>query len=256
MNCAVLENRPLAGGFFYLSLKPDQPFGAITPGQFVMIRCGDGLDPLLRRPMSVADFAPDGSRLGLLIQQKGKGTELLAELQAGAHVDVIGLFGNGFDPPRGRVWMVAGGTGIAPFMGYVQTHRAQAGSLTVFLGARSAESLLMRDVFERAHVALRIATDDGSAGHHGLVTALLEKALANETPPEMILACGPEPMMTAVAALAARRGVPCGVSLEARMACGFGACLGCVTKVKGPELYVTVCQKGPVFDAAQIEFGL
>jgi len=254
MKCAVLDNKPLAGGFFYLSLKPDQRFDAIVPGQFVMIRCGEGLDPLLRRPMSVADFAPDGSQLGLLIQQKGKGTELLAELRPGGHVDVIGPFGNGFEPPPRRVWIVAGGTGVAPFMGYVQTHRAHAANITVFLGARSAELLLMRDAF--SGVTLRTATDDGSGGHHGFVTALLEKSLAGETAPDMILTCGPEPMMKSVAALAARHGVPCRVSLEARMACGFGACLGCVTKVKGPELYVTVCQKGPVFDAAEVEFGL
>jgi len=254
MNCAVLENRTLAPGFFYLSLRPDAPVGLIAPGQFVMIRCSHSTDPLLRRPMSVADSEPDGSRFGLVIQVAGRGTRLLSGLVRGDRVDALGPFGTGFDVSAGgSVWIVAGGTGVAPFMGLVGRSGEAAGRYTIFLGARSASQLLFRDFFDQSAARLHVATEDGSEGHGGLVTELFEEWLDREPAPEAVFSCGPTPMMRALAGVTGRHALKLYVSLENRMACGFGACLGCVTKARREQRYVTVCRKGPVFSATDVE---
>ena len=242
--------------FFSLTLKPQSHLAAITPGQFVMIKCSDSTDPLLRRPMSVANFEPNGSRFDLLIQHAGRGTNLLSNLVVDDHVDVLGPFGNGFELPKGDepIWIVAGGTGAAPFIGMLNANRDLAKRITVFLGARTDELLLYKDFFAESGVRLLTATEDGSDGHTGFVTALLEHELGTtQTRPALIMTCGPTPMMREVKRIAKSAGVECHVSLENRMACGFGACLGCVAKVEGESRYVTVCKKGPVLNAVEVE---
>lgn len=254
MNCIVRKIKLLAEGFHHLSLEPEKPAGAIIPGQFMMIKCSASTDPLLRRPMSVADFTPDGSRFGFVIQEAGRGTRLLASLVPGDSVDVLGPFGSGFVMPDGdgSLWMVAGGTGVAPFIGLVNQLK-ETGNIILFLGARSNRFLLYTDFFQKAGVTVMTATEDGSEGYRGLVTGLLERELEKGASPEAVFTCGPAPMMKAVAAIAIDRRIPCYASLENRMACGFGACLGCVTKVAGEDRYTTVCRKGPVFDVTQVE---
>jgi dihydroorotate dehydrogenase electron transfer subunit len=249
----VIDHTRLAGGFFHLSVAPASPMSGVRPGSFVMIRCADSLDPYLRRPMSVADFAPDGSRLGFLIQNVGKGTTLLEALRPGDSVDIIGPFGRGVfetPPPGTRLWLVAGGTGLAPFLGFVENADLTGVEATLFIGARSEESLFFRHRFAAA-VKLVTATEDGSHGYQGFVTRPME-AMAEEGAPDLIYTCGPTPMMRAVAGLASGWGCGCRVSLENRMACGFGACLGCVQKAAGKDEYHTVCKRGPVFDSREI----
>ncbi len=252
----IARQESLAGGFFYLSLETDAPAGPVRPGSFVMVRCADGTDPYLRRPMSVADHSPDGTRLGLLIQNVGRGTALLAEKKAGDTLDILGPFGNGlFEPPeRGtKIWLVAGGTGAAPFLGYVE-NAPRVDNATLFLGARREELLFFRDRFAAvAGLEIAFATEDGSVGVEGFVTAAMERRLAEGEKPDVIYTCGPTPMMRGVADFAAKIGAGCFVSLENRMACGFGACLGCVQKTAGRDDYTTVCKRGPVFDAKEIE---
>ncbi|MDH5755351.1 MAG: dihydroorotate dehydrogenase electron transfer subunit [Nitrospinota bacterium] len=255
MQCTVTSIQSLAAGFFHLSLTPEKPLGPITPGQFVMIRCGESTDPLLRRPMSVADFEADGSRLGLLVQIAGRGTGTISRLDKGDQLDLIGPFGQGYSvPPEARtIVIVAGGTGVAPFMTLTPTLVSQGKDVHVLLGARTKELLLMEEWFLHAGASLHVATDDGSKGFDGLVTALMMERLDHmEEPPDMALACGPAGMMRAVAALAEHNNIPCQVSLENSMACGFGACLGCVAHVRGEKRYVTVCRKGPVFDSREV----
>ncbi|VAX26221.1 Dihydroorotate dehydrogenase (NAD(+)), electron transfer subunit [hydrothermal vent metagenome] len=254
MNCVVLENKIQADGFFYLSLKPDKPLGEITPGEFVMIRCAQSLDPFLRRPMSIADFTRDGSRFGLLVQVTGKGTAILSRLETGGNVDVIGPFGKGFKVPAGAksIWIVAGGCGVAPFLGLIDSSVNGPIDYTVFLGARSADTLLYTARFQNRGAQTIIATEDGSKGFHGLVTEPLREKLQDEKP-DAIFTCGPNPMMRAVKTIAEKEGTLCFVSLENMMACGVGACLGCVAKVPGENRYVTTCKAGPVFDALSVE---
>ncbi|VAX23566.1 Dihydroorotate dehydrogenase (NAD(+)), electron transfer subunit [hydrothermal vent metagenome] len=253
MNCTVRENKLLAEGFHYLSLEPDKPAGAIVPGQFMMLQVSASTDPLLRRPMSVADFDPDGSRFGFVIQMTGRGTRLIASLAPGDSVDVLGPFGAGFTMPGGGepLWIVAGGTGVAPFIGMVNQLK-EPDNTTLFLGARSGRFLLYKNFFQKAGVKVMTATEDGSEGYRGLVTGLIKREFENGAPPEAVFTCGPAPMMRAVAEIAVGRGISCYASLESQMACGFGACLGCVTKVTGEDRYTTVCKKGPVFDVTEV----
>ncbi len=254
MNCVVLENKAIADRFFYLSLRPEKALGEFAPGRFVMVQCARSLDPFLRRPMSVADFARDGSRFGLLIQVMGKGTAMLSKLDTGDNVDVIGPFGKGFKIPAGakKIWIVAGGSGVAPFLGLIDNGAHSSIEYTVFLGARSASMLLYEARFKNRGAQIVVATEDGSKGFHGLVTGPLKEKLQDDKP-DAIFTCGPNPMMRAVKTIAKECGTPCFVSLENMMACGVGACLGCVAKVPGKSSYLTTCKAGPVFDALSVE---
>ena len=146
------------------------------PGQFVMVRLVGTLDPLLRRPMSVADSNEDGSMIGLLIQITGRGTRLLSNLRIGDHVDILGPLGNHFSFPDGakNVWIVAGGCGLAPFLGLVQNKPDRLMEYTLFLGARSADLVLYEDQLTSAGATVIVSTEDGSRGHKGVVTSFLK----------------------------------------------------------------------------------
>ena len=220
---------------------------APQPGQFYMLtageRWGGGADerPFLPRAFSVARRHADGT-LDFLLEDVGPGTERLAELGAGDDVWLLGPLGRGFAPPRAgrRPVLVGGGVGIAPLA-----------ILQDALGPSTLALLGFRDAAHAEGAALlsepRIATDDGSAGHHGLVTELLAPELAGAE----VYACGPPQMLEAVRALCAEHGVPAQLALESGMACGFGACFGCVVATR--DGYVRLCVDGPVLDAAALE---
>ena len=247
LRCEVESSRWLAPDLAHLRLVPPRPVSA-RPGQFAMLRGPWGLTPLLPRPMSLLAA---GERLDFLVRRVGAGTALLTSLEPGAAVDVLAPLGQGFGAPGpGRVVLVAGGCGLPPTL-FAARELAAAGRRPLFLyGARTGAALVLAE--QVAEVAeLRVATDDGSAGQRGLVTALLEGALAESEAGTVVWACGPEAMMAAVAGLARRAGTPCRVSVEERMACGRGLCLGCVRMdLAGAPRYV--CVHGPVFDAADL----
>ena len=255
ISCIVRANETLGDGHFHLSLEPVVKPVAVAPGQFVMIRATNLLDPFLRRPMSVADFAPDGSRIGLVIKEAGRGTRLLSTLPPWTKIDVVGPFGTGFTIPEGakKVWMVAGGTGVAPFLGLTENTKRGDLDYTLFMGARAAGQLFYVTRLRDGGVNVITATEDGSEGFKGFVTAALAAEMEKGARPDVILTCGPAPMMRAVAAIALDAGIACHASLESYMACGFGACLGCVVKRRESDQYVTVCRSGPVFNALEIE---
>ena len=242
----------------YVVLSVADPQGPEPdPGQFAMLaaaeRWGGGADerPFLPRAFSVARRHGDGtldflledpaSAGGLVTASLGPGTERLAELDAGDDVWLLGPLGRGFEPARRRPVLVGGGVGIAPLAILQDAVGAQARVLLGFRDAAHAEgAALLRDA--------RIATDDGSAGHHGFVTELLATELGDSVE---VYACGPPPMLEAVRALCAEHDVPAQLALESGMACGFGACFGCVVPTKSG--YVRLCVDGPVLDAAQLE---
>jgi dihydroorotate dehydrogenase electron transfer subunit len=234
------------GAYVVLSVAdPDAP--APDPGQFFMLaaveRWGGGVDerPFLPRAFSVARRHGDGT-LDFLLEDVGPGTERLAELGAGDDVWLLGPLGRGFEPPRPgrRPVLVGGGVGMAPLA-----------ILQDALGPSTLTLLGFRDAAHAEGAALlrkpRVATDDGSVGHHGLVTELLASELANAE----VYACGPPPMLEAVRALCAEHDVPAQLALESGMACGFGACFGCVVPTR--DGYVRLCVDGPVLDAAVLE---
>ena len=213
------------------------------------------------------DAAGRATDIDVVYLVKGKLTTRLQHLKAGDTLQVWGPLGNGFEPQAtDHLVMVAGGIGQTPFVALANEMlgRQQYGSpprtvphakrVTLCYGARSADLLAGIPDFERAGVEVRICTEDGSAGRHGLVTEELEAVLsANES--QRVVCCGPEPMMEAVAAVTAARNVPCEVSLETPMACGIGICFSCVAKVRdqGNDWdYKRTCVEGPVFDATKI----
>ncbi|MFQ5415736.1 MAG: dihydroorotate dehydrogenase electron transfer subunit [Myxococcota bacterium] len=256
---AVVANRAEGGDNRRLVLRVEGWPGA-GPGQFVMLSPGaesavSRSDPLLPRPMAVYRTLPENgaSNLEILYKVTGRGTRLLAEALPGQQVGVVGPLGHAFPAPEAgeRALLVAGGTGIASLY-FLADRIRRDGPVAVLLGARTSEELMGADDFEALGVDLRIATEDGSRGVRGLVTALLEQALA-EGGDARVYACGPTPMMRACAALAGAAGRPCVVSLENHMACGFGVCLGCAAPLARGG-YALVCRDGPMFDAAAVDW--
>lgn len=255
------------------------------PGQFVHIRCGSTLDPLLRRPLSIHAVQREKGLLALLYRVVGRGTRLLAAARPGERLDVLGPLGRGFDPPgAGRpVALVAGGIGAAPLFFLLQELAERGAGGHLLIGARSREQLSVgrgaagTGILQAHHFTVPVlaesdprrnrpmpaaapgrwvlhqATDDGSCGHHGPVTDLLLPLLQGRRV-EAVYACGPRPMLRAVCALLARYDTPGQISLEERMGCGVGACLACACKTAAGDgaAYRRVCVDGPVFDARAV----
>ncbi|MEW6264119.1 MAG: dihydroorotate dehydrogenase electron transfer subunit [Thermodesulfobacteriota bacterium] len=256
----VLENSRLEAGVFLLRLESPAIAAAASPGQFVMVRAGGapekGLGPLLKRPFSLFRIGPEEDIL-LLYQVVGAGTELLARVSPGEHLEVLGPLGRGFFPPAdlARAYLVAGGMGLAPLQALAEALHLRT-ELTLFHGSFSSTSLLNAG-HEVDYYRGRqwVTTEDGSAGEKGLVTAVLARELTKSPAP--VFACGPRAMLAETVRLARAAAVPCQVSLEAHMACGLGACQGCVVELAssgGGPVYGRVCKEGPVFSAEEIKW--
>jgi len=261
---ALTRMQRLSGDYFLLALELPLEPGSIRPGQFFMLglpRRGDSWDPLLNRPLSVLDVTagprPGVSEIEFLVKRVGRGTRLLAELGPGAAVFANGPLGSAFPEPEPgqRVVLVGGGVGMAPL--FLAARRWQGrGSLVVFYGGRSLAELPLRDRFAGLPLdALHLASEDGTAGTRGLVTEPLAAYLAGQ-PVDAVHTCGPNPMMAAVSRLTEARGVATWVSLENRMACGIGVCLGCAVPIRrGSETeMLRVCREGPVFPSGQVSW--
>jgi dihydroorotate dehydrogenase electron transfer subunit len=263
----TVENVRLADRTFRIRLDCPDVAAAVRPGQFLMLRLPGTSDPLLGRPFALYDTVLDagGAPAGLDVVYLvvGKMTGLLAEVKAGEPIEVWGPLGNGFPDlsGSGHVVCVAGGIGQTPFLAYVRellglrgyggdAPRPRAKRVSLYYGVRPAALAAGVEDFRAAASDVRLASDDGSVGFNGFVTQLL----ANDKPAGPFVGCGPEPMLHALTKLTAGWGATCYVSLETPMACGFGACFSCVTKVKTPGGwdYKRVCVDGPVFDAAAL----
>jgi dihydroorotate dehydrogenase electron transfer subunit len=285
----IVENVRLARDTYRVRFLAPTIARRIVPGQFVMLRLAGMTDPLIGRPLALYDTTPLGT-IDLVYLVKGKFTSRLCQLVPDQRLDVWGPLGNGF-PGQGSKFtgedgesatrnahliLVAGGIGQTPFYALAQEALGlktygepprrvpRAERITFCYGARSADYFAGLEDFERLGIDLRLATDDGTRGHHGLVTDLVRQVLAEsaqrpaaERPAAhaRIACCGPEPMMQAVAQIAADANVPCEVSLETPMACGIGICFTCVAKIRQPDGawdYKRTCVEGPVFAAENI----
>jgi dihydroorotate dehydrogenase electron transfer subunit len=272
---AVTGNRPLTGGHFLLSLHSPRQAQAARPGQFAMVRLLGRSDVLLRRPMSIYDTQP-ASRQGrrrrgaeppevvqLLYKVVGRGTRLMSELKPGDHVGLLGPLGHGFFDEdyllqaqvSDEILHVAGGIGIAALL-LAAKELAEAGfRQRLFLGGRTKADLVGLDEFKPLVRGMALATEDGSRGHRGFVTRPLQEYLVRHRSKKFLLmACGPWAMLEALVELARQFGHPCLVSLENRMGCGLGVCLGCSIRVhgEGHGAYERVCTEGPVFWADKV----
>lgn len=241
----------------HVLLSVDSPGIARTarPGQFVMVKVSDGTAPLLRRPLGVHDAGLDGIKLFFKIA--GQGTAILAGKEPGDPVDIVGPLGKGFtipaDPDKRTCWLVGGGRGIAPLFFLARELRANGAHPVIFYGGRTLADIPLKERLEAAGFETLCSTDDGSFGFAGLVTDLVRRELAGARP-NLIYACGPDPMMKVLARLAAQCGVPSELSLESLMGCGIGACWGCVHRIKGEggEAWTKICEEGPVFPGERI----
>jgi dihydroorotate dehydrogenase electron transfer subunit len=265
--CDVLENVRLARDTFRIRLKTPEIAGAITPGQFVMLRLPERNDPLLGRPFALYDTVldPQGLPIGIDVVYLvvGKMTGLMATLNPGDRLEIWGPLGHGFRNLSGRkdVALVAGGIGQTPFLAAIRqllgsrgygsaAPNRQVERVRLYYGVRTAELAAGIDDFRSAGAEVHLSSDDGSLGSRGFVTDLL----ASHPPPECVIGCGPEPMLHALASLTRNWNVPCDVSLETPMACGLGICFSCVTKVATSDGwdFKRVCVDGPIFEADRL----
>lgn len=268
----VVENVAIARDTYRVRFGCPQLAAEILPGQFLMLRLPGTDDPLLGRPLAMYDVVLDRGQpwgVDVVYLAVGKLTRRLAACRAGDRLEVWGPLGNGFQPTKAEhLVMVAGGIGQTPFYAlgqealgrsYGRTGRPRhaVSRVTLCYGAKTAALLAGIDDFRSVGVEVQVATDDGSAGHHGLVTELIEPLVGGSGSAASLVCCGSEPMLKAISQIARRLGVPCQVSLETPMACGMGICFSCVTKVRdgrGGWDYRRTCVEGPVFDAETIEF--
>jgi dihydroorotate dehydrogenase electron transfer subunit len=243
----VISNRRVAPGMFLIWVEAAEIALAAKPGQFVMVQCGE--DAVLRRPLSVHSIY--GDNLALLFALRGKGTEWLAQRKKGDAVDIFGAMGNGFTirPKAKNLLLVAGGIGIAPLCYLAEKGIWTNKNVTILLGAASAKQLYPRKYLP-PDTEVVIATDDGSAGHKGLVTDLLGEYAAAA---DQIAVCGPLPMYKFMADNRKKLGIQgkaVHVSMEMRMGCGVGVCYGCTIRTKNG--LKQACKDGPVFGLDEI----
>ena len=249
--CIVISQDCIAKDIYSRWLKTDKIAAQARPGQFVSVYCNDG-GHLLPRPISLCEINQEKGTLRLVYRVVGKGTEMFAALKAGDSVEVLGPLGNGFPMEEAegkRVFLIGGGIGVPPML---ETAKQLKGEPVLVMGYR--DELFLTDEMKKAG-ELVIATEDGSAGTKGNV---LDAIRENDLKADMIFACGPKPMLRALKAYGLENNIPCYVSMEERMACGVGACLGCVcqstevddhSQVKNKR----VCKDGPVFLSTEVE---
>lgn len=242
VRCPVVKRAQLTADTFDFILACPALVRLARPGQFAQIRIPGHT---LRRPISICGIDTAAGTLRFVFQIRGQGTQELSCFRVGDEVEILAPLGKGFPDLQGqRVLLVGGGIGVPPLLGAAARLREDAVAL---LGFRTKDAVILEEDFRKTGAKVLIATDDGSYGCRGLVTELA----AAETF-DAVFSCGPLPMLRAVKALAAERGVPCWLSLEERMACGIGACLGCAVPLLGDggaPYFGHVCRDGPVFDS-------
>jgi len=255
----ILENRdiaPVNPGHFVLSLDAPEISKAARPGQFIHI-LPPGNSDLLRRPISIIDANPANGSVKILLRVIGDGTRLIAESRVGEELDIIGPLGNGYTIYKDRpVVIVGGGVGIPPLLFLARKMLDARIKPEVLLGARDMQTLICVEEFESLGLSPEITTEDGSVGTKGFVTEIMGRGSIKSNP--VVYSCGPIAMLKAVYQKACDLDwTDCYVSLENKLGCGVGACLGCsipVYDINGGIYYERVCMEGPVFEASMVAF--
>ncbi len=243
----VLRNVELCENVYEMLIECPEIARGAKPGQYLHIKVGKGIDPILRRPISIGRIDKDKGSISLIYQIIGKGTKKIAEMKQGEDIDVIGPLGNGFEIFEGsKCAVVGGGMGTAPLLELASRIK----DCDVYLGFRCSTFKIKE--YKEICKKLLIATEDGSMGSKGYVTDLIKDIGRYD----VVYTCGPKPMMKKVKELCDASSVRCYASLEERMGCGIGACLVCACRIKEGDTwhYKRVCTDGPVFEAGEVDF--
>jgi len=253
----VVGNERVAAGTHVLRLREPHISAHASPGQFVHIRCvpispsgSTPSDPLLRRPLSILDLYPELGEFAVLLDVVGRGTDWLSRVAAGEKLDVLGPLGRpfGLRPTTRRALLIGGGIGIVPLVALARYAAARDVEVTLVAGFRDASKVIPASIVP-AEAEYIVATDDGSVGRHGYAPAVAAEYLPWA---DQVFACGPLPMLRALARMERPRRLPVQVSMEEHMGCAMGVCLGCVIRTR--KGYERVCRDGPVFDINHIDW--
>lgn len=252
--CTVLDNPEISSNHFLMEIEAPFVSDTALPGQFVMIKIGSGVTPLLRRPFGIYKTDREKESFSVLYRVVGDGTKLMSEIAPGVKLDILGPLGNSFmiEPEYERVLLVAGGVGIAPLFSLSRSLVYKGVEVKALVGGKKADELLAVKELNNLGVEVFTATENGETGYKGYVTGLMENIVLDDKNISCVFTCGPSAMLKKVSAIAMEYGLPCQLSLEAVMACGFGVCLGCVVEVSSKKNgaardYRRVCCDGPVF---------
>jgi len=257
----ILSRKEVAPNIYLMNLKAPEIAQEALPGQFIHIKCSKDNYPLLRRPLSIHRIDKEKGEIFILFQIMGEGTKLLADRTIGDDLDIVGPIGNGFNiyPESKKIMIVGGGIGVAPLLALCEESIKKDKEVRVLIGALKKELVIGEESFKTLGAKV-VATDDGSYHYKGLVTDLLERIIKEGWLADQIFACGPKPMLKKISEIALQANINYQVSMEERMACGVGACLGCVCKIKTKDKreykvkyeYKRVCVDGPVFAGSEV----
>lgn len=254
----LVEKIKLKDDIFHFKVKADKITESAQPGNFIEIRVNDNIEPFLRRPISIYNIDKENGILEFIFQVKGKGTSILSQKEEGEAIDIIGPLGYGTFKYENykKMAIIGGGIGVFPLYELAKRARNDEKNVNTYLGFRNKDLVVLEDEFKSVSNNFVLTTDDGSYGQKGFAINFLEKDIEDGNI-DSIFACGPLPMLKAVRDLAIKKDIPCQISLEEKMACGMGVCLGCAVKKASstddaPE-YLHVCKAGPVFDAKNVE---
>ncbi|MCR5110368.1 MAG: dihydroorotate dehydrogenase electron transfer subunit [Ruminococcus sp.] len=245
----ITEKMAIARNIYSFTIACPEVAQAASAGQFVHIRA-NGFT--LRRPISICGIDKEKGTLRIVFEIRGQGTDEIAKLNKGDLIDMLAPLGHGFNikPDAEKVILIGGGIGTPPMLPLAKIYGEKAIAIS---GFRNSSAAILQDDFKSTGAEVILCTDDGSAGIHGFVTQPL-KEIAEKGGVSAVYACGPMPMLKGVAAICKENGIFCEISLEERMACGIGACLGCAcrTKRNDEEYFAHVCKDGPVFNAEEV----
>jgi dihydroorotate dehydrogenase electron transfer subunit len=235
---------------YILELESQDRLPAVLPGNFAEVRIDNSPKVFLRRPFSIFDVNPPRNTISFFVKVVGEGTRLMGEARKGDKMNIIYPLGNSFSIPQNkRVLIVAGGSGLAPFLLHARLLKSGGNDSTFIFGGRTSEDIVLTDQFQDYGRVL-VTTEDGTLGEKGLVTQ--HPLFGEDLDFDMIFTCGPGPMMKTVARLAGERSIACEASLENTMACGFGACLCCIVPTQDGNK--CVCTEGPVFNVNYLKW--
>ena len=258
----ILSRKEVAPDIYLMKLEAPEIAKESLSGQFIHIKCSKDNYPLLRRPLSIHRIDKEKGEIFILLQVVGEGTKLLSQREVGDNLDILGPIGNGFNiyPESKKIVIIGGGIGVAPLLALCEESIKKGKEVRVLIGALKKELVIGEENFRNLGAKVDIATGDGSYKYKGLVTDLLEGSIREGWLADQIFACGPKYKLKKIVEISLDAHIDCQVSLEERMACGIGACLGCVCKIKTKNKkedkakyeYKRVCVDGPIFEGSEV----